>query len=162
MHPGTYRGVSVTRVDCALDETALREHFVGRSAYFKTRFAVVQSGGADVCILRIHTLGGADTADDTELFVPIAGVTMLAAPGETAMVRAPDVDTGIPTQLACAARDLAPGRRAVVVHGRFASATAVFEGDLVEVKHSDEYVAVNDERLAEADDLAAACQAAGS
>ena len=48
----------------------------------------------------------------------------------------------------------------VVVHGRFASATGVFEGDLVEVKHSDEYVAVNDERLAEADDLAAACQAA--
>ena len=50
----------------------------------------------------------------------------------------------------------------VVVHGRFASATGVFEGDLVEVKHSDEYVAVNDERLAEAGDLAAACEAAGS
>jgi cytochrome c-type biogenesis protein CcmE len=50
----------------------------------------------------------------------------------------------------------------VVVHGQFASATGVFEGDLVEVKHSDEYVAVNDDRLAEADDLAAACEAAGS
>ena len=50
----------------------------------------------------------------------------------------------------------------VVVHGKFASATGVFDGDLVEVKHSDEYVAVNDDRLAEADDLAAACEAAGS
>ena len=50
----------------------------------------------------------------------------------------------------------------VVVHGQFASATGVFEGDLVEVKHSDEYVAVNDDRLAEAQDLAAACDAAGS
>ena len=50
----------------------------------------------------------------------------------------------------------------VVVHGKFASAAGVFEGDLVEVKHSDEYVAVNDDRLAEADDLAAACQATGS
>ena len=50
----------------------------------------------------------------------------------------------------------------VVVHGKFASATGVFEGDLVEVKHSDEYVAVNDDRLAEAEDLAAACDAAGS
>ena len=50
----------------------------------------------------------------------------------------------------------------VVVHGRFAAASGVFEGDLVEVKHSDEYVAVNDDRLAEADDLAAACEAAGS
>ena len=50
----------------------------------------------------------------------------------------------------------------VVVHGRFTSASGVFEGDLVEVKHSDEYVAVNDDRLAEADDLAASCEAAGS
>ena len=50
----------------------------------------------------------------------------------------------------------------VVVHGEFASAAGVFEGDLVEVKHSDEYVAVNDDRLAEADNLAAACQATGS
>jgi hypothetical protein len=137
MHPGTYRGVSVTRVDCALDETALREHFVGRSAYFKTRFAVVHSGGADVCILRIHTLGGADTADDTELFVPIAGVTMLAAPGETAMVRAPDVDTGIPTQLACAARDLAPGRRAVVVHGRYEHVSFIIDPQPVRLRVRD-------------------------
>ena len=47
----------------------------------------------------------------------------------------------------------------VVVHGRFDAAGAVFFGDRVEVKHSDEYVAVNDERLAEADDLADACSA---
>lgn len=50
----------------------------------------------------------------------------------------------------------------VVVHGKFASASGVFEGDRVEVKHSDEYVAVNDDRLAEADDMAAACDVAGS
>ncbi len=50
----------------------------------------------------------------------------------------------------------------VVVHGKFTSASGVFEGDLVEVKHSDEYVAVNDDRRAEADDLAATCAAAGS
>jgi cytochrome c-type biogenesis protein CcmE len=45
----------------------------------------------------------------------------------------------------------------VVVHGRFDPATDTFLGDRVEVKHSDEYVAVNDERLDEADDLAAEC-----
>ena len=50
----------------------------------------------------------------------------------------------------------------VVVHGRFASAAGVFEGDLVEVKHSDEYVAVNDDRLAEAEGMAAACNTAES
>ncbi len=43
----------------------------------------------------------------------------------------------------------------VVVHGRFDGET--FLGDRVEVKHSDEYVAVNDDRLTEADDLADSC-----
>ena len=45
----------------------------------------------------------------------------------------------------------------VVVHGRFDSAHQLFAGDRVEVKHSDEYVAVNDERLEQADALADAC-----
>ncbi len=45
----------------------------------------------------------------------------------------------------------------VVVHGNFDTSTGTFLGDRVEVKHSDEYVAVNDERLTEADDLADEC-----
>ena len=45
----------------------------------------------------------------------------------------------------------------VVVHGHFDSAGEVFNSDRVEVKHSDEYVAVNDERLDEAEQLADAC-----
>jgi cytochrome c-type biogenesis protein CcmE len=45
----------------------------------------------------------------------------------------------------------------VVVHGVFDEAGVVFLGDRVEVRHSDEYVAVNDERLDEADELADAC-----
>ena len=49
----------------------------------------------------------------------------------------------------------------VVVHGRFDDAERVFNGDRVEVKHSDEYVAVNDERLDEADDLADDCETPG-
>ena len=46
----------------------------------------------------------------------------------------------------------------VVVHGRFDAAGDLFMGDRVEVKHSDEYVSVNDARLAEADGLADACE----
>jgi cytochrome c-type biogenesis protein CcmE len=42
----------------------------------------------------------------------------------------------------------------VVVHGEIRN--GVLEGDLVEVKHSDEYVAVNDENLREADEYAEA------
>lgn len=47
----------------------------------------------------------------------------------------------------------------VVVHGQFDTDSNRFLGDRVEVKHSDEYVSVNDDRLAEADDLADACGA---
>lgn len=47
----------------------------------------------------------------------------------------------------------------VVVHGHFDDDGATFLGDRVEVKHSDEYVAVNDDRLDEADELADACSA---
>lgn len=47
----------------------------------------------------------------------------------------------------------------VVVHGRFDEAGVVFLGDRVEVRHSNEYVAVNDERLDEAEDLADECSA---
>ena len=47
----------------------------------------------------------------------------------------------------------------VVVHGVFDDSGTVFLGDRVEVRHSDEYVSVNDERLDEADELAEACSA---
>jgi cytochrome c-type biogenesis protein CcmE len=46
----------------------------------------------------------------------------------------------------------------VVVHGRFDQASDAFLGDRVEVKHSDEYVSVNDARLSEADVLADSCE----
>lgn len=45
----------------------------------------------------------------------------------------------------------------VVVHGHLDSASGVFLGDRVEVKHSDEYVAVNDSRLLEASSQAMVC-----
>ncbi|HWL45539.1 MAG TPA: cytochrome c maturation protein CcmE [Ilumatobacter sp.] len=47
----------------------------------------------------------------------------------------------------------------VVVHGELDGGTGVFHGDRVEVKHSNEYVAVNDDRLDEAEQLAADCAA---
>lgn len=44
----------------------------------------------------------------------------------------------------------------VVVHGQFDESTGLFKGDRVEVKHSDEYVSVNDDRLTQAEE--SACQ----
>jgi cytochrome c-type biogenesis protein CcmE len=45
----------------------------------------------------------------------------------------------------------------VVVHGVFDEPSGMFLGDRVEVKHSEDYVAVNDDRLQEAEADAAAC-----
>lgn len=45
----------------------------------------------------------------------------------------------------------------VIVHGSFDSASDTFRSDRLEVKHSDEYVSVNDERLEQADALADEC-----
>lgn len=47
----------------------------------------------------------------------------------------------------------------VVVHGSFDESSGTFHGDRVEVKHSDEYVSVNDDRLDESDSQAETCDA---
>ncbi|MGA0217807.1 MAG: cytochrome c maturation protein CcmE [Ilumatobacteraceae bacterium] len=46
----------------------------------------------------------------------------------------------------------------VVVHGVFNEPSGMFLGDRVEVKHSEDYVAVNDDRLQEAEADSAACE----
>ncbi len=117
VYPDKYRGVSITQIDGPLDEPSLRSFFVGRSAYFKTRYAVV-SAPQGTAILRVHTDADASTTD-AELFHEIRDITLLAGPDETAVVHAPESDTGIPSHLARAARELAPDARAVVVHGRY-------------------------------------------
>jgi cytochrome c-type biogenesis protein CcmE len=45
----------------------------------------------------------------------------------------------------------------VVVHGVFDESSGMFLGDRVEVKHSEDYVAVNDDRLEEAEADSVAC-----
>jgi hypothetical protein len=57
-------------------------------------------------------------ADDRPLFAPVVEAEVLALPHETTWVDAPDVDTSVPSQLARAARELAPGARCVIVAGR--------------------------------------------
>ncbi|MDQ6920223.1 MAG: hypothetical protein M3170_01315 [Candidatus Dormibacteraeota bacterium] len=110
--PGRYRGVSVTHVDFALEEPRLRAHFLGREAYRRTRFIVVRQG-AQVSVLAVIK------ASEEPLFSPIAAIEVLAGPGDCSYVVAPEVDTGVPTQVATAARRLAPGARCVVVQGRY-------------------------------------------
>lgn len=108
---------------------------------------------------------GVRSGCDADRRLRIQGVvergTVVASGGDTAFdisfneVRIPVVYDGEPGGIF---KECIP----VVVHGRFDGATDTFLGDRVEVKHSDEYVSVNDERLDEADELADACDTGSS
>ncbi len=110
--PGRYRGVAVSRADVPLDVVSLRDHFVGRPAYFKTRFLVVHNAGGTA-------VAAVTKPDGDDLFSPITALRRLAGPADTAYVHAPDVDTAVPSELARAAREQAPASYAVVVQGLY-------------------------------------------
>ena len=110
--PGQYRKVAVASVDVPLTPDALTAHFLGREAYRHTRY-IVARGGGQTAVLEV-------TKPPTDqLFSPITEVEVLAGPDECAFVEDPDVDTGIPSALARAGAEHAPGARCVVVEGRY-------------------------------------------
>lgn len=125
--PRRYRGVAVTDVEVPLEPEALRAHFLGREAYRRTAFIVARSGGA-AAVLAVRK------ASEEPLFSPIVEVDVLAGPEETAYVDAPDVDTGIPSELARAAAALAPAARCVVVHGRYEHVNFILEPAAIRVR----------------------------
>jgi hypothetical protein len=110
--PRRYRGVSVSDVDVPLTREELERHFLGREAYRRTEYIVARHGDA-TAVMRVRKDA------DGSLFAPISGVEVLASPDETAFVHAPEVDTGIPSELARIAARSAPGARCVVVQGRY-------------------------------------------
>ena len=125
--PGQYRGVSVTQVDFDLEEHRLRAHFLGREAYRRTRFIVVRGAGR-TAVLRVSK------ASANDLFSPITAVEVLAGPAECTYLVAPEVDTGVPTQVASAARRLAPRARCVIVQGRYEHVNFMVEPSPVRLK----------------------------
>jgi hypothetical protein len=111
--PSAYRGVSVSEVDVPLDEDTLREYFLGREAWRRTRFLVVRDPAGRTAVL------SAETATREPLFAPIVSVELLAGPDECAYVVDADADTAVPSVLARVAVERAPEARAVVVRGRY-------------------------------------------
>jgi hypothetical protein len=109
---GAYRGVAVTSFDGRLDEAELARHFLGREAYRRTRFVVVRNGD-ETAIVEI------DKGSDVPLFSPISALRLLVGPADCAYIEDPEVDTAVPTALANTALARAPGKRGVVVHGRY-------------------------------------------
>jgi hypothetical protein len=118
--PGAYRGVAVTSFDGELDEGSLARQFVGREAYRRTRFIVVRNG-IETAIVAVQK------ESEEPLFSPITALQLLVGPAECAFVEDPEVDTGVPTALAHAALSHAPGKRGVVVHGRFAHVNFIID-----------------------------------
>lgn len=65
---------------------------------------------------------------DRELFCPVTDVTLVAGPAETVLVRRPDVDTAVPSQMARVAAEF-PDRRCVAVIGRYEHVNFILDAD---------------------------------
>jgi hypothetical protein len=117
--PSAYRQVSLADVDFPITESALVGHFLGRECYRRTRFIVVRNGHAHALIEVALALPSRADADlDVPLFAPAVDVTVLSLPDETVFVQRPEVDTGVPSQLATVATEH-PEARCIVVEGRY-------------------------------------------
>lgn len=119
--PGAYRGVAVTTLDVDLDEDSLAQHFLGREAYRRTRFVVVHGRGGSTTIIAVQK------ESEEPLFSPITGMRVLAGPDDCAYVSDEEVDTAVPTALARVALRRAPGKRGVVVEGRYSHVSFILD-----------------------------------
>ena len=119
--PRQYRTVAFTDVEIDLDEQSLREFFLSRQVYRRTRFVVARRG-AEIAVVEL-----VKTAEE-DLFVDVAQVRMLARPEETILVVRPDIDTAVPSLLARVAADAPDGIRCVVVRGRYEHINFILDG----------------------------------
>jgi hypothetical protein len=124
--PDEYRGVAVTTVQGALDEVALRLHFLGREAYRRTRYIVIRNDDRTAIV-------AVRKESDDPLFSPIVDLRLLADESECAYLVCPDVDTAVPSALARAARERAPGWRGVVLQGRYGHVSFIVDPTAVRV-----------------------------
>lgn len=119
--PDRYREVSVLDVDVPLEIDALRALLTSRPVYRRTRYVVARRRGS-TALLEVERVAG------TALFHDVAHVRLLAGPDETTYLHRPDLDTGVPSQLAKAAQD-APQSRCIVVEGRYGHVSFVLDPD---------------------------------
>lgn len=124
--PDQYRNVAVSEVDFDLHPDALEQFFTGREVYRRTSYIVVISGD-DTALIAV------DKASEEPLFSPVTRVELVASPEETVLVRDPDLDTGIPSNLAAVAHREAPGRRCVVVVGAYEHVSFIVDPQPLEI-----------------------------
>ena len=109
--PSRYRQVALSTDLESLDSAWLEQHFVGREAYMRTRFIVARSG-RDTALVEV------DRPASSKLFSLVTSARVLADASQCRYVVAPNVDCGVPSQLA----EVAMGHRdvsCVVVEGMY-------------------------------------------
>lgn len=117
--PDRYREVSVTDVDVPLEAEPLHALLMSRPVYRRTTYMVVRRAGRAALV-------ELDKQPSEGLFWQVEDVRLLAGPDETAWVLRPDLDPGIPSDLARAA-DAVPGSRCVVLEGRYGHISFVLD-----------------------------------
>ncbi len=113
--PAKYRQVAVNEEPVATDPDSLRQHFLGREAYAKTRFIIVRSrsaGSETAVVTEVVTEPG------PELFRPIVDLRLLVDETQCLVMSRPDVDVGIASQIAQAI-PAGSDHRCVIVEGRY-------------------------------------------
>jgi hypothetical protein len=119
--PSRYRQVALSTDLESLEPGWLEQHFIGREAYMRTRFIVARSG-RDTALVEV------DRPASSELFSRIISARVLADASQCRYVVAPNVDCGVPSQLA----EVAMGHRdvsCVVVEGRYSHVSFILNAD---------------------------------
>lgn len=119
--PSRYRQVALSTDLESLDPAWLDQHFAGRETYMRTRFIVARCGD-DTALVEVDSLAS------SELFSPIEHVRVLATAANCRYVVAPDIDTGVPSQLAAVAM-AHPDASCVVVEGRYSHVNFILNPD---------------------------------
>ena len=117
--PDRYREVSVTDVDVPLELAPLQALLRSRPVYRRTKYMIVRRAGQAALV-------EVDKRESAELFWAVTDVRLLARPDETAWVVRPELDPGIPSDLARAAAQ-EPSARCVVLEGRYGHISFVLD-----------------------------------
>jgi hypothetical protein len=117
--PDRYREVSVTDVDVPLQAEPLLGLLRSRPVYRRTRFVIARHRGRAALVeVRTRPANG--------LFWEVTQANVLAGPDDVAWVVRPELDPGVPSDLARAAADV-PAARCVVLQGRYGHVSFVLD-----------------------------------
>ena len=124
--PDRYREVSVTDVDVPLDAGPLLGLLASRPVYRRTRYVIARHEGRAALV-------EVEKRPASGLFWDVTEARLLAGPDDVAWVVRPELDPGVPSDLARAAADVGPAR-CVVLEGRYGHVSFVLDSAPVRLR----------------------------